>query len=240
MRPQTVPDGATGHLLTMANPSSMILGLVEPRLNPFLNLRISIAGSSCAGFTVALVLAGCASDAAIQSYVPQIVTPYRIDIQQGNFITQEMVEKLAVGQTRDQVRFILGTPLLVDIFRVDRWDYVFRFSKGWNEPERRKLVVYFNPEGRVVKWQADVPPTALEPAAKSAVSEPAAKPATTDPPAKPETVEPPAKPGASLLSVPETGSATASACVLDCASVLDCVGGVGDRTFATVRRHDIG
>ena len=240
MRPQTVPDGATGHLLTMANPSSMILGLVEPRLNPSLNLRISIAGSSCAGFTVALVLAGCASDAAIQSYVPQIVTPYRIDIQQGNFITQEMVEKLAVGQTRDQVRFILGTPLLVDIFRVDRWDYVFRFSKGWNEPERRKLVVYFNPEGRVVKWQADVPPTALEPAAKSAVSEPAAKPATTDPPAqpdppaKPETAEPSAKPGASLLLVPETGSATASACV------LDCVGGVGDRTFATVRRHDIG
>ena len=107
---------------------------------------------------VALLLAACASESSLRSYVPQIVTPYRIDIQQGNFITSDMVQKLAVGQTREQVRFILGTPLLVDIFRANRWDYVFRSSKGWNEAEKRKLIVYFDAGGRVERWEADLPP----------------------------------------------------------------------------------
>ena len=112
----------------------------------------------------------------MQRYVPQIVTPYRMDIQQGNFVTQDMVDKLAVGQTRDQVRFILGTPLLTDVFHANRWDYVFRFSRGWNQPERRRLVIYFDADSRVSKWDADVPapaPAAGDAAAKPAVSSPA-------------------------------------------------------------------
>jgi len=109
-----------------------------------------------AGF-VALLLAACASESSLRNYVPLIVTPYRIDIQQGNFITPDMVQKLAVGQTREQVRFILGTPLLVDIFRANRWDYVFRSSKGWSEAEKRKLIVYFDAAGRVERWEADLP-----------------------------------------------------------------------------------
>jgi outer membrane protein assembly factor BamE len=112
----------------------------------------------------------------MQNYVPQIVTPYRIDIQQGNFVTQEMVDKLAIGQTRDQVRFILGTPLLTDVFHSNRWDFVFRSSKGWKDPERRKLVVHFSADGRVEKWLADVPSPA---------------PAATDVPVKPATPAPP-------------------------------------------------
>lgn len=113
--------------------------------------------ASVAGFA-ALLLAGCASESSLRNYVPLIVTPYRIDIQQGNFITPDMVQKLAVGQTREQVRFILGTPLLVDIFRANRWDYVFRSSKGWSEAEKRKLIVYFDAAGRVERWEADLPP----------------------------------------------------------------------------------
>ncbi len=109
---------------------------------------------------LAVLLAACASESSLRSYVPQIVTPYRIDIQQGNFITPDMLQKLAVGQTREQVRFILGTPLLVDIFRANRWDYVFRSSKGWNEPEKRKLIVFFDASGRVERWEADLPPPA--------------------------------------------------------------------------------
>ena len=50
-------------------------------------------------------------------------SPYRPDIQQGNFVSQEMLAQLKVGQTREQVLFILGTPLLTDIFHADRWDY---------------------------------------------------------------------------------------------------------------------
>ena len=53
------------------------------------------------------------------------LTPYRMEIQQGNYITQEMVAQLKPGLTRDQVRFVLGTPLVSDIFHEERWDYVF-------------------------------------------------------------------------------------------------------------------
>jgi len=65
----------------------------------------------------ALLLGAC-------SLMPDFMQPYRIDVQQGNFVSQEMVSKLQLGMTREQVRAALGTPLLTDIFHVDRWDYV--------------------------------------------------------------------------------------------------------------------
>ena len=113
----------------------------------------------------------------MRQYVPAIVTPYRMDIQQGNFVTQDMVEKLAVGQTREQVRFILGTPLLADVFHANRWDYIFRFSKGWNDPVKRKLIVFFDAQGKLERWDADgLPPPA--PAAAGGTDKPPAAPAT--------------------------------------------------------------
>ncbi|MBM3347940.1 MAG: outer membrane protein assembly factor BamE, partial [Betaproteobacteria bacterium] len=85
---------------------------------------------------VLLALSACA-------YVPR-ATPYRMEIQQGNMVDQEMVSKLTPGMTREQVRFILGTPLVVDPFRVDRWDYVFlRQPENKQEVEKRRVVVYF-------------------------------------------------------------------------------------------------
>jgi outer membrane protein assembly factor BamE len=104
-----------------------------------------------------VLIAGCAADSSVNKYVPNIVTPYRMDIQQGNFVTQDMVEKLQVGQTRDQVRFILGTPLLADSFHGKRWDYPFRFSKGWNDPQRAHLVVVFGDDDKLACWRATVP-----------------------------------------------------------------------------------
>ena len=71
------------------------------------------------------------------------ITPYKIDIQQGNYVTQDMVAKLKPGMTRAQVRFILGTPLVVDPFRSDRWDYVYLFKKGGGEVEQRRIAVIF-------------------------------------------------------------------------------------------------
>ena len=109
----------------------------------------------------ALALSGCSTTSSLREYVPQIVTPYRIDIQQGNFVTQDMTEQLRAGQTKDQVRFVLGTPLLTDVFHSDRWDYVFRSAKGWNDPEKRRLTVFFDKEARLARWEAvDVPPPA--------------------------------------------------------------------------------
>ena len=85
-----------------------------------------------------------------------IVRPYRMEIQQGNFITQEMVSQLKLGQTREQVRFILGSPLVTDIFHADRWDYVFsRRRANSSEVEQRRIVVFFV-DGKLARIEGDV------------------------------------------------------------------------------------
>jgi outer membrane protein assembly factor BamE len=73
-------------------------------------------------------------------------TPFRVTIQQGNFISQEMVSQLKVGMTHEQVRFILGTPLVADVFHKDRWDYPFRLQKGNGEVTTSKVTVFFKNE----------------------------------------------------------------------------------------------
>jgi outer membrane protein assembly factor BamE len=68
---------------------------------------------------------------------------YRIDIDQGNIITQEMVDQLKPGLTRDQVKFVMGSPLMVDPFHPDRWDYVYTLRKGDGSRKREQLSVFF-------------------------------------------------------------------------------------------------
>ncbi|MFC7299080.1 outer membrane protein assembly factor BamE [Herminiimonas aquatilis] len=72
-----------------------------------------------------------------------IFRPYRPDIQQGNFVSQEMVAQLKPGMTQDQVVFLLGTPLLTDVFHADRWDYAFRLQKGNGEITTSRVTVFF-------------------------------------------------------------------------------------------------
>jgi len=79
-----------------------------------------------------------------------IFTPYRITIQQGNFVSQEMADQVKEGMTREQVRFLLGTALLTDIFHADRWDYPFRLLKPSGELITSRVTVYFN-QGLVSK-----------------------------------------------------------------------------------------
>ena len=107
-------------------------------------------------FRCTFVLAGLAL-AASCSYVPRIpgVTPYRIEIQQGNFISQEMVAQLKPGMSKEQVRLALGTPLLNDIFHADRWDYVFWREKPGADREQRKLTVFFE-DGRLTRLDGDL------------------------------------------------------------------------------------
>jgi outer membrane protein assembly factor BamE len=69
--------------------------------------------------------------------------PYRPDIQQGNFVSREMVAQLKPGMTQDQVIFLLGTPLLSDIFHAERWDYAFRLQKGNGELTTSRVTVFF-------------------------------------------------------------------------------------------------
>lgn len=72
-----------------------------------------------------------------------VFTPYRPDVQQGNFVSQEMIEQVKVGQTREQIMFILGTPLLQDVFHKDRWDYPFYLARGNGELTTSRVTLYF-------------------------------------------------------------------------------------------------
>jgi outer membrane protein assembly factor BamE len=68
------------------------------------------------------------------------IVAYKPDVQQGNIVTPEMLEKLKIGMTRSQVRFVLGTPLLTDSFHPDRWDYFYSFKKGRDDSVENRLV----------------------------------------------------------------------------------------------------
>jgi outer membrane protein assembly factor BamE len=81
-----------------------------------------------------------------------ILSPYRPDVQQGNFVSQEMMAQLKEGMTHEQVRFLMGTPLLNDIFHADRWDYVFRLQKGTGEILSSRVTVFFK-DDRVARFE---------------------------------------------------------------------------------------
>ena len=91
--------------------------------------------------------------------VPRIpgITPYKMDIQQGNLLTQEQVSRLKAGMSKEEVRLVLGTPLLTDIFHADRWDYVYWHEDSNFRREQRKLAVFFV-DGKLDHVQGDVAP----------------------------------------------------------------------------------
>ncbi len=127
----------------------------------------SAAHQRALGLSIVLLLPAC-------SYLPEMPSmpslgsfkPYRIDIQQGNFLSPEMVAQLKKGMTRDQVRFVLGTPLVTDIFHANRWDYVFYRELGTGAKEQRRLSVFFEDE-KLVRATGDGVPPALEPVSPS-------------------------------------------------------------------------
>ena len=90
-----------------------------------------------------------------------LVTPYRIDILQGNVVTREQAQLLQPGLNREQVRGLLGSPLLSSVFHADRWDYVFSFKRQGQPLQQRKLTVYF--KGDVLeRHEADELPSESE------------------------------------------------------------------------------
>lgn len=89
------------------------------------------------------LLGGCGSFSGAGSTLANVITPYRIDIVQGNFVSREQVEALQPGMGRQQVRDILGTPLLASVFHADRWEYVFTLKRPGQPVQSRKLTVYF-------------------------------------------------------------------------------------------------
>ncbi|HET9351007.1 MAG TPA: outer membrane protein assembly factor BamE [Burkholderiales bacterium] len=156
--------------------------------------------SALAALFGAALLPGCKS--VDMPSVPG-VTPYRMVIQQGNFISQEMVAQLKPGMTKEQVRFVLGTPLVTDIFHADRWDYVFYREPPGGKREQRNLSVIFEKD-RLARVIGDLMPSegqAPQAGGFDSQFKPSAKPAAEPPKPAAE----PAKPAAEAAPPPPTG-----------------------------------
>ena len=152
-----------------------------------------------------LALAGCKQMPDART----VISPYKIDVQQGNVVSQEMVSKLKAGMTRAQVRYALGSPLVVDPFRTDRWDYVYTYQKQGKETLRRHITVIFDGD-KLLRIEGDVVPMdSAQEAEKAAVKPPGTTTPVTAPAAaadKPVA----AKPGAAQ---PEVAKADAKPAV---------------------------
>lgn len=110
-----------------------------------------------------LALSGCAQmksqwDSFSEWWQPteaitSVIKPYRPTTHQGNLITKEMVDQLHLGMTQQQVQFLLGVPLLRDMFHQNRWDYVYYMNPRFGDPKHRRLTVYFDDTGRLSRYE---------------------------------------------------------------------------------------
>jgi outer membrane protein assembly factor BamE len=113
-----------------------------------------------AALVFALVAAsGCAT---ADMYLPtwRSFGVYKIDINQGNYLSQDMVGKLKVGMTQAQVKQLLGTPLVNSPFRPDRWDYIYEFTRQGKVVEHRNFTIYFA-DAKVTRWEGDEMPESI-------------------------------------------------------------------------------
>lgn len=97
---------------------------------------------------VILLLSGCSKD--------KIPGVYRIDIQQGNEVSQEMLSQLEAGMAKNQVVFVMGTPLLIDTFHPNRWDYIYSFQPGNGDREQRRITLFFDEDERLSHIDGDI------------------------------------------------------------------------------------
>ncbi|MBV8678906.1 MAG: outer membrane protein assembly factor BamE [Aquitalea sp.] len=122
-----------------------------------------------------IALSGCTSMNPINW-----ITPHKMEIQQGNYVTEDAVAKLKPGMTRSQVRFLLGTPLLTDSFHNNRWDYPYQDSKQGKLVDKKLLTVFFEGDSMVrVEGTAQPAERAILPVDASAPAQ-QAKPAAQE------------------------------------------------------------
>jgi outer membrane protein assembly factor BamE len=92
---------------------------------------------------------------------------YRIDVQQGNYVTQDLVAKLKPGMTKAEVRQLLGTPLLNDVFHADRWDYLFTNTRASRKDDGKRITIVFK-DDKVVSFTGEGQPPAPPPVGTAA------------------------------------------------------------------------
>ncbi|WP_339490309.1 outer membrane protein assembly factor BamE [Pseudomonas sp. EL_65y_Pfl2_R95] len=98
-------------------------------------------------FTGLIALAGCS--------FPGV---YKIDIQQGNVVTQDMIDQLRPGMTRKQVRFIMGNPLITDTFHANRWDYLYSMQPGGRQRLQERVSLVFDDNDQLTGLAGDFKP----------------------------------------------------------------------------------
>jgi len=116
-----------------------------------------------------LLLGACSSTAnkptlvkEKEDLVTRVFNPYRPDIVQGNVVSKDFLESIRPGMSKDQVRAILGTPLINDIFHVNRWDYVFLYRKGDSQEMQQRRVTLFFDGTKLAKIDSDALPSEKE------------------------------------------------------------------------------
>ena len=122
------------------------------------------SGLLIAAFGGVFFVTACTSavDDTQRAWMNKVFRPYVPDVVQGNFISSEQYAKLQAGQSREQVRQILGTPLLTSYFHANRWDYVFEFKRSNLVMGKERRVTVFFEGDKLVKFQGDALPTEVE------------------------------------------------------------------------------
>ena len=113
------------------------------------------------GAAASLCLGACSGVTDRTRSALEKITPYKVEVVQGNFVSKEQVDALKAGMSRQQVREILGTSLLTDVFHADRWDYVFTMRRQGVEPQQRRLTLYFRGE-TLDRFEGDTMPSEEE------------------------------------------------------------------------------
>jgi outer membrane protein assembly factor BamE len=108
-----------------------------------------------------MVLASCSNLSGSAVNPVNWITPYKIDVIQGNFIAKEQVEQLRAGMSREQVKAVLGTPLMASLFHADRWDYIFTLKRQGIAPQSFKYTVFFKSDV-LERFEGDSMPSEAE------------------------------------------------------------------------------
>lgn len=119
-----------------------------------------------------LLLTGCSTVKDVSNAIPDALNRlplvHRPDIQQGNVVSQESIDKLKPGMSKSQVSYLLGTPMLVDVFHQDRWDYLYSMKPGNEELTQERVALYFS-DDRLIRIEGDFRP---QPAAERTDAQP--------------------------------------------------------------------
>ena len=124
-------------------------------LGPFWGLKVGLVGLLC------VVLSSCAWIDQPLGFVARSINPYRFELIQGNVITKEQLEVLRTGMGKNQVKEVLGTPLISSLFHEERWDYAFTVRRSGQEIQKKKLAVFFVKD-ELVRFESDALPSEVE------------------------------------------------------------------------------